>query len=490
METTIPERGLDPFDALQASLVERLEKGGLSELETGTIVVIPSISFPGVELRKITAIQHYEERMLVALLMLKRPDLRIVYATSLPVEPAIIDYYLSFVDPRLRPRQRLSFVTANDPESRALSAKLLERPDLVAALGSVVMNPARAYILPFNVTELERELAVALGIPLWGPHPADAWLGSKSGARHIARRAGVSVFEGAEDLRSLGEIQEAIELIRSARPAAEAVVIKLDNGFSGQGNAIIDLRDLRTSLETSRTTFCGVGESWPSFKDKIAAEGAIVEELARAPGLSSPSVQMRIAPGGAFEVVSTHDQILGGPDDQVYLGCRFPAHSDYRTEIQDAALAVTRVLASGGVFGSFGMDFVVVPQRGVFLSEINLRAGGTTHPNLMARLATEGTYDTGSGELLCQGRPKVYLATDNLKSDAYRALSPARAVTALQSAGLAYDHGTLKGTTLHLLGALRGYGKLGLVCIADSHHEAAAQHEGVVRALDAAALSS
>jgi hypothetical protein len=38
------------------------------------------------------------------------------------------------------------------------------------------------------------------------------------------------------------------------------------------------------------------------------------------------------------------------------------------------------------------------------------------------------------------------------------------------------------------LGALRGYGKLGLVCIADSHDEAAAQHEGVVRALDAAAL--
>ena len=56
VETNLRPPGLDPFDALQASFVERLGNRGLSELEDGTIVVIPSISFPSAELRKITAI--------------------------------------------------------------------------------------------------------------------------------------------------------------------------------------------------------------------------------------------------------------------------------------------------------------------------------------------------------------------------------------------------------------------------------------------------
>jgi hypothetical protein len=487
VETNLRPPGLDPFDALQASLVERLGNRGLSELEDGTIVVIPSISFPSAELRKITAISHYEERMLVALLLLKKPGLRVVFASCLPVDQEVIDYYLSFIDPKLRPWERLRLVSAHDPEPRALAAKLLERPDLLEALRTATGDTSRAYILPFNVTDLERDLALALGVAIWGPHPGDAWLGSKSGARKVARRAGVPVFEGAEDLRSPGDVEEAIHLIRAARPAAEAVVIKLNNGFSGQGNAIIDLRELRSPVDASPTTFCGAGESWASFGPKIAAEGAIVEELVRGAGATSPSVQMRIAPGGDFEVVSTHDQILGGPDDQVYLGCRFPAGAEYRAEIQSAARAVTGVLASGGVFGSFGMDFVVVSGRGIFLSEINLRAGGTTHPYLMARLATEGTYDSASGELLVRGQPRVYLATDNLKSDAYRRLSPSRAVHALQASGLAYDHATRTGATFHLLGALRAYGKLGVVCIGRAHDDAARQHEGVIAALDEAA---
>ena len=65
--------------------------------------------------------------------------------------------------------------------------------------------------------------------------------------------------------------------------------------------------------------------------------------------------------------------------------------------------------------------------------------------------------------------------------------SSARAVRALQAAGLAYDHVTRTGATLHLLGALRGYGKLGVVCIARTHDDAARQHEGVIAALDEAA---
>src|SRR5206468_3770855 len=120
-----------------------------------------------------------------------------------------------------------------------------------------------------------------------------------------------------EDLRQLADIEQAIEHIRARSPHADGVVIKLNNGFSGQGNAIVELGSASTPLTSASTTFCAAGESWPDFAAKIGAEGAIVEELVRDEPMASPSVQLRIAPGGTFEVVSTHDQVLGGPEGQV-----------------------------------------------------------------------------------------------------------------------------------------------------------------------------
>ena len=188
-------------------------------------------------------------------------------------------------------------------------------------------------------------------------------------------------------------------------------------------------------------------------------------------------------------MLSTHDQILGGPDDQVYLGCRFPAGAEYRRHILDLALETSKVLAREGVFGSFGIDFIVVPRGhdlDVYLAEINLRNGGTTHPFVMARLVTHGHYEFSSGELVADGRAKFYVATDNLKSGAYLGMMPADAIGALEGAGLAYDQSTRTGATLHLLGALREYGKVGALCIANSYEAADELYENVVTALEVA----
>jgi hypothetical protein len=200
---------------------------------------------------------------------------------------------------------------------------------------------------------------------------------------------------------------------------------------------------------------------------------------------------MRIAPDGSHEIVSTHDQILGGPDDQVYQGCKFPANSSHRKYIQDAGSKIAGALAAKGVMGSFGVDFVVAPDPNnphhldIYLSEINLRMGGTTHPFLMARLVTQGRYDQESGELLVDGKAKCYVATDNLKSDSYVGLEPEEVIAAFDRAGLGFDRQTNVGVTLHLLGPLKKHGKLGVVCIADSHEEADELYAGVITELDA-----
>jgi hypothetical protein len=133
------------------------------------------------------------------------------------------------------------------------------------------------------------------------------------------------------------------------------------------------------------------------------------------------------------------------------------------------ALRVGEVMAGEGVIGSFGIDFLVTPASDVYLSEINLRMGGTTHPYWMARLAGGATYDGDAGELVAgDGRRLCYTATDNLKLPRLVGTKPADVIALVDDAGLAFDPSTGTGVTLHLLGALPGHGKLGATCIAGS----------------------
>jgi hypothetical protein len=149
--------------------------------------------------------------------------------------------------------------------------------------------------------------------------------------------------------------------------------------------------------------------------------------------------------------------------------------------VEDAR-RVGAVLAAEGVVGSFGIDFVVVPGDGAYLSEINLRLGGTTHPYWMARWVTGATYDQHRGELVApDGTPVRYVATDNIKSPQLAGWTPAEVVAAVDAEGLSFDRSTRTGVALHLLGAVPGYGKLGATCIART---AEAADELYVRLLD------
>lgn len=470
----LPATATTTFDKRQQAFVERLTEEGTWGLHSGCVVVLPSTSFATSELRKIVGVQYYEERLLYLSLLLDRPELSMVYVTSLPVDPDIVDYYLSFLPDPDHARRRLRLLSVGDPEPCALSAKLLANPQVLDEVRAAA-GGGDAYVLPFNVTDLEAAVCDRLALPLFGPSPGLVELGSKTGSRRVARQAGVAVPDGDEGLYSMDEVEDAISALRARRPDVDAVVVKLNNGFSGQGNAIVAVDRLASTGLAAATAFCADEESWPSYAGKVANEGAIVEELVRHSGLESPSAQARIAPGGAYEVVSTHDQILGGTDNQVYLGCRFPARDEYRHAIRRAVERVADVLAREGVIGHFGVDFLVVPGAEgpqVTLSEINLRMGGTTHPFGMAAAVTGGAYDGATGELVAGGRSKSYVATDNLKSAALVGRRPAEAIDALTRAGLAFDRTSCAGATLHLLGALRDYGKVGLTCIGDSPAEA------------------
>ena len=93
-------------------------------------MVVPSVPPSRVGSGSGTLAQAYEERFLFLLLLLRQPRLRMIYVTSLPVDPRIIEYYLALL-PGVIPshaRSRLSMVSVGDASPRALTQKLLERP--------------------------------------------------------------------------------------------------------------------------------------------------------------------------------------------------------------------------------------------------------------------------------------------------------------------------------------------------------------------------
>jgi hypothetical protein len=217
--------------------------------------------------------------------------------------------------------------------------------------------------------------------------------------------------------------------------------------------------------------------------------GGVVEELVTAEEVHSPSVQMRIQPDGEPQLVSSHEQILGGATGQSYLGCRFPADDSYRNLILAEAEKVGQVLSTKGVIGRFAIDFLVGRHGdGAWTShaiEINLRMGGTTPPFHALEFLTGGRLDPGSGLFLnSRGQAKFYVATDNLKSPAYRGLLPEDLFEITTRHGVGFDHQSGTGALFFMIGALSQHGKIGLTCIADSVQEAEQLFEQVRDLLD------
>ena len=466
-----------------------------------TVVVVPSMTLDPRELVKLTGATHYEERLLCMLMLLRMPRAHLVYVTSEPIAPAIIDYYLNLLPgvPASHARRRLTLLSCGDGSRRPLTEKLLARPYLLDRMRAAIRNPFAAHLSCFNATPLERTLAVRLGIPLYACDPDLGHLGTKSGSREVFRRAGVALPNGFEHLRDAQDIAGALAAVKLHDPSLRRAVVKLNEGFSGEGNAVFSFDGapatglvtwIRKELPT-RLRFESLDETWERYQEQFAEMGGIVECFLQGGEVRSPSAQCRVDPLGRTSVISTHDQLLGGPSGQVYWGCTFPAADAYRKDVQSAGLRVADVLAQDGVLGRFGVDFVSI-RRGeeweTTAIEINLRKGGTTHPYLMLQFLTDGVCDPETG--LYQtgaGRARYYWASDNLGDAAYRGLTPDDLVNIAVNNGLHFDAATQTGVMFHLIGALPRYGKLGAVAIGESPEDAERYFRGTVEVLNAEA---
>ena len=219
-------------------------------------------------------------------------------------------------------------------------------------------------------------------------------------------------------------------------------------------------------------------------------QGGIVEERIDGESFRSPSVQLRISPSGQVDIMSTHDQVLGGPHGQTYFGCHFPADQEYAERIAAEGLKVGRRLAREGAIGRASVDFVATKDRNGWhpkALEINLRCGGTTHPLFALTTLTDGVYEPLAGEYRTRyGDLKHYAATDHLDSPAYQSLTPDDLLDIVAERGLGWDRERETGVVLHMVSALAVAGRIGLTGIGDDLDEARALYYSVKRALDEA----
>lgn len=474
------------FARLQRHLVDVWRAMRLNE-PGESIVVVPSVAPPPGDNGAV--VQAYEERLLFLLFLLRQPRLQMVYVTGRAVSEAVVQYYLALL-PGVIPshaRARLHMIAAHDGAPRPLSAKLLARPRVLEAIRTHIPDRARCHLVPFTTTGEERDLALALGIPLYGADPRFLGFGTKTGCRRLFAEAGVPHPLGWEDVADVDGVVEALTQMRAAKPGMTQAIVKHNDGVAGRGNAVVQLSGLpapgsadepaalrarveQLELESLKTD---VGE----YLRTLAAGGGIVEERITGAELRSPSVQLRVTPLGVVEILSTHDQLLGGPSGQSYLGCRFPADFAYARLITIEATKVGERLAREGVLGRFAVDFVVVRQTDgrwtPHAIEVNLRKGGTTHPFLTLQFLTDGAYDPVTALFTApSGREKHLVATDHLESERLHGLSVDDLFDIAVRHRLHFDPARQVGVVFHMMSALTELGRTGMTAVGDSPQQA------------------
>ena len=268
------------------------------------------------------------------LLLLRMPRTRLVYVTSQPVSESIIDYYLHLLPgvPHQHARERLTLLSCQDASNTTLTKKILDRPRLLSRIADALGDRRFAHMTCFNVSPLERRLAAVLGIPIYGCDP-------RTGAPRLEKRQPQIVPRGRprharrfEDLADEQDVAEALSNLKARNPDLERAVVKLNDGFSGEGNAVFSYAGLQDGVPTPEQIrgrlpdlqFVAKDMNWDLFHAKTREMGSIVEAYIEGEEKRVPSVQCRIDPVGNLSAISTHDQLLGGGDGQVFWGAVFP----------------------------------------------------------------------------------------------------------------------------------------------------------------------
>ena len=295
--------------------------------------------------------QALEERLLFLLLLLRQPRLRVIYVTGRPVPRASSTTTWRCCPASSRDRRvaACTWSRRTTAQRAPLAEKLLERPRVLAEIRALIPDPARCHLVPYTTTTAERDLALTLGIPLYGADPigccrsAPRPAAGGSSPRPACRTRSATrtcTTTSARDRRAGAHARRRAR--RRPRPSSSSTTAS--PGAATRWSTCATCRRLARPSEgaalrasrrgdgvRARTTSCSRPTS-PSF----ARGGGIVEERVIGVELRSPSVQLRVTPLGEVELLSTHDQLLGGPSGQTLPRLPVPGRLRLRARDQRA----------------------------------------------------------------------------------------------------------------------------------------------------------
>ena len=195
------------FVHLKEQLKERWKSIDNFDRSPRQILVVPSLSLDQAELMKVEGVHYYEERLLFSLIRLRNPETRLIYVTSQPLHPSIVDYYLELLPgiPSSHARDRLDLFSTYDSSLRPLTEKILDRPRLIRRIKEKI-KPDEAYMTCYNSTEMEKDLALQLDLPLLAVDPDLLYWGTKGGSRQIFAECGIPLPDGSELTHNVTEL--------------------------------------------------------------------------------------------------------------------------------------------------------------------------------------------------------------------------------------------------------------------------------------------
>ena len=152
----------------------------------------------------------------------------------------IIDYYLHLL-PGVTPyhaRQRLTLLSCYDASPKSLTEKILERPRLIQRIKDEIKIQWTGSYRIIQCDHAWNEIGA-------GAECAHIWMSSWLVVHRIENRQswnfqklGIELPYGFENLKNEDEIANALAQLKINDPHLQKAVVKLNDGFSGEGNAI------------------------------------------------------------------------------------------------------------------------------------------------------------------------------------------------------------------------------------------------------------
>ncbi len=163
----LPEQGsvaeVLQFKKLQDRFVMQFEHIFPDNRAPRTVIIIPSLTMDEEILSKISGINHYEERMLCMLMLLRMPRTHVIYVTSETIDPVIVDYYLHMLPgvTGYHALRRLTLLSCHDSSSTPLTKKILERPRLIQRIKDFIPPDHEAHMKRHGFTLIEALVMLA-----------------------------------------------------------------------------------------------------------------------------------------------------------------------------------------------------------------------------------------------------------------------------------------------------------------------------------------